>query len=132
MLTATRSPLRRTACVALVLTQLTACTTWRPIPTPDPQGGATHIAHARVRLRDGSELSLRDVTVGADTVIGYDESSSERRARPLTDVGSIDRLQVSAGRGFLVAGSALLVVAAVGAVVIASAVGSGVGSVFGK
>src|SRR6476660_2659984 len=133
MPTSTRSPLRRAVCVALVLPQLAACTTWRPIPSaPDPQGGATHIAHARVRLRNGTELPLRDVTVGADSVIGYDESSSERRARPLKEVGSIDRLQVSAGRGFLVAGSALLVVAAVGAVVIASTVGSGVGSVFGK
>lgn len=133
MPTRTRSPRRRAVCVALVLAQLTACTTWRPIPgTPDPQGGATHIAHARVRLRNGTELPLRDVTVGADSVIGYDEDSHERRARPVADVGSIDRLQVSAGRTAAVVGSTVLVLAAVVGVVAASAFGSGVGTVFGK
>lgn len=128
MSTATRSPLRRTVCVALVLVQLAACTTWRPIPTPDPQGGATHIAHARVRLRDGSELTLRDVTVSADSVIGYDESSNERRARPVAEVGSIARLEVSAGRSASVAGYSVLVFAALAAVAFASAMGALSGS----
>lgn len=128
-----RSPLRRAVCVALVLNQLAACTTWRPIPgTPDPQGGATHIAHARVRLRTGTELPLSDVTVGADSVTGYDEDSHERRARAVADVGSIDRLQVSAGRTAVVVGSSVLVLAALAGVVAASVFGSGLGTVFGK
>ena len=119
--------------MALVLSQLAACTTWRPIPgTPDPQGGATHIAHARVRLRNGTELPLSDVTVGADSVTGYDEESRERRARAVADVGSIDRLQVSAGRTAVVVGSTVLVLAAVAGVLAASMFGSGVGTLFGK
>ena len=133
MPTSTRSPLRRAVCVALVLPQLAACTTWRPIPSaPGPQGGATHIAHARVRLRNGTELPLSDVTVGADSVTGYDEDSHERRARAVADVGSIDRLQVSAGRTAVVVGSTVLVLAALAGVAVASMLGSDVSTPFGK
>jgi len=133
MPTSTRSPLRRAVCVALVLPQLAACTTWRPIPSaPGPQGGATHIAHARVRLRNGTELPLRDVTVGADSVIGYDEDSNERRAHPVADVGSIDRLQVSAGRSAAVAGSSVVVLGAVVGVALLAAMSAYMGHFFGK
>jgi hypothetical protein len=119
--------------VTLVLAQLTACTTWHPVSsTPDPQGGATHIAHARVRLRNGTELPLRDVTVGADSVIGYDEDSNERRAHPVADVGSIDRLQVSAGRSAAVAGSSVVVLAAVVGVTFLAWMVTVQGHIFGR
>jgi len=121
MPTPTRSQLRRAVCVALVLAQLTACTTWRPVSrTPDPQYGPTHIAHARVWLRNGSHLPLREVTVGADSVIGYGEDSHERQARPAADVASIDRLQVSAGRSALVVISAAAAITALAAASLAS------------
>lgn len=133
MPTRTRSPRRRAVCVALVLNQLAGCTTWHPMPaTPDPQGGATHIAHARVRLRNGTELPLRDVTVGADSVIGYDEDSNERRAHPVADVGSIDRLQVSAGRSAAVAGSSVVVLATVAGVALLAVMSASMGHFFGK
>jgi len=97
---AVRFSLRRAAaCVALLLTQLTACMTWRSVPaTPDQRAGAEPIARARLRLRSGAELSLRDVTVRSDSVIGYTESPREPRALPAADVASIDQRKLSVGR----------------------------------
>ena len=91
--------LHRAISGALLLTQLTACMTWRPVPgTLDQQVGAEPIARARLRLRSGAELSLREVTVRGDSVIGYTESPRERRALPVADVASMDRRSLSAGR----------------------------------
>jgi len=83
-------------------------------------------------LRNGTELPLRDVTVGADSVIGYDEDSNERRAHPVADVGSIDRLQVSAGRSAAVAGSSVVVLGAVVGVALLAAMSAYMGHFFGK
>ena len=110
---ATRSSLRRAICVGLLLTQLTACMTWRPVPgTLEQQAGAEPISLARLRLRSGAELVLRDATVRSDSVIGYTESPRERRALPVADVASIDRHSLSAGRtaGVVVGGAAVAAV----------------------
>jgi hypothetical protein len=99
MPTLTRSSLLRAIGTALLLTQPTACMTWRPVRGPlDQQIGAEPIPRARLELRDGSELPLRDVTVRVDSVIGYSGNPRERRARPVADVVSIDRRTFSAGR----------------------------------
>jgi len=128
-----RSPLRRAVCVALVLSQLTACTTWRPVPrTLDPQLGPAHIDHARVWLRDGSRLPLRDVTLGTDSVIGYGEDAHERHAHPVAAVASVDRLQVSAGRTAVVVGTSVVAVAALVGAALGAEMGSFMGSVFSK
>ena len=96
---AARSSWPRTVCVALILTQLAACMTWRPVPaTPDQQSGAEPIARARLRLRSGAELSLRDARVRSDSVVGYADDPRERRALPIGDVASIERRQLSVGR----------------------------------
>ena len=107
--------LRHATCVALLLTQLSGCMTWRPVPgTLDQQVAADPIPRARLRLRSGGELSLEDVKVRRDSVVGYSVGSREWRAFPLANVASIDRRGLSAGR------TAAVVVgtAAVGAVVI--------------
>ena len=104
-----RMSLPRAATAALLLAQLTACMTWRPVRgTLEQQVGAEPLPRARLMLRDGSELPLRDVTVRADSVIGYTESSRERRARPVADVASIDRRQVSGGRTAVAIGTSVL------------------------
>jgi len=96
---AARSSLRRATCAALLLTQLTACMTWRPVPgTLDQQAGAEPISRGRLRLRSGAELSLRDVAVRGDSVIGYAGSPRERRALAVADVASVERRQLSVGR----------------------------------
>ena len=110
---ATRSSLRRATCLALLLTQLTACMTWRPVPgTLDQQAGVEPISSARLRLRSGAELVLRDATVRSDSVIGYTEGPRDRRALSVADVASIDRRSLSAGRtaGVVVGGAAVAVV----------------------
>lgn len=103
-----RFPLRRTVCVALLLMQLAGCMTWHVVPgTPEQQTGAQRISHARLRLRDGSEIQLHDVTVSADSVIGFPGAGRERRAVPVADVASIERRQLSAARtAALVVGTA--------------------------
>ena len=93
---AARFPLCRTACAALLLTQLGACMTWRPVP--GTQTGAEPISRARLRTRNGTELFLHDVAVRGDSVIGYTESPRERRALLTADVASVDRRQLSVGR----------------------------------
>jgi hypothetical protein len=91
--------LRRAICAALLLTQLGGCMTWRPVRgTLDQQVGADPIARARLRLRGGGELSLEDVRVRSDSVVGYSVSSHEWRAVPIATVTSIDRRGISAGR----------------------------------
>lgn len=107
--------LRHATCVALLLTQLTGCMTWRPVPgTLDQQVGTEPIPRARLRLRSGGEFSLEDVKVRSDSVLGYSAGSHEWHAFPVGNVASIERRGVSAGR------TAAVVVgtAAVGAVVI--------------
>jgi len=96
---AARSSLRRATCAALLLAQLSACMTWRPVPgSVAQQTGAEPISRARLRLRSGGEITLRDVTVSRDSVIGSTQSPSERRAFPVADVASIDQRKLSVGR----------------------------------
>jgi hypothetical protein len=49
------------------------------------------------------------VTVRADSVIGYSESSRERRALPAADVASIHRQQFSAVRTTMAVGATAFV-----------------------
>ena len=96
--------LRHVICVALLLTQLAGCVTWRPVPgTLDQQVGAEPIPRARLRLRSGGELSLEDVKVRSDSVVGYSTSTREWRAFPVGNVASIDRRGLSVGRTAAVA-----------------------------
>src|SRR4051794_18584634 len=114
---AASASMRRAVGAALLLTQLTACMTWRPVPAArDQQPGAEPISRARVRLRGDAELSLRDVSVRSDSVVGYTESPRERRAVPAVDVVSIDRRQLSVGRtaGLVVGAAAVITFVAYG------------------
>jgi hypothetical protein len=117
MLPARRASLRRTVCLALVLTQLAACMTWRPVlATSDQQADTEPIARARLRLRSGAELSLRDVRVRGDSVVGYAGDPRERRAVPIADVASIERRRLSVGRtaGIVVGAAAVTTIVAFG------------------
>lgn len=109
-----------------LLIQLTACHTWRPVPEPvSQQASNEHIPQARLTLRSYAQLTLSDVTVRADSVIGFFGDTRERRAVPVADVTSIERRQVSAGRtaGVVVGSAALAFVVMLG-VAIASLGGS--------
>jgi len=64
----------------------------------EQQVGDEHIGKAWLTFRNGPEASLRDVTVRADSVIGYVDDWHERRAIPFADVMRIERQQVSIAR----------------------------------
>ena len=82
----------------------------------EQQIGDEHIGWARLTFRSGSEMSLREVTVRADSVIGYADDWHERRAIPFAYVMRIERQQVSIART-----GALLISAAAASVLIAGA-----------
>jgi hypothetical protein len=112
-----RTSLRGAICATLLLTQLTACMTWRPVPVArDQQAAAEPFGRARLRLRSGAELTLRDMTVRGDSAIGFTENPRERRALPIGDVASIERRQLSAGRtaGVVVGAVAVTTIVAFG------------------
>ena len=73
------------------------------------QVGEVHIRQARLTLRNGTETSLRDVTVRSDSVIGLADDGRVRRAVPFANVASIEKRQVSILRtGAVMAGTAAL------------------------
>jgi hypothetical protein len=77
--------------------------------TLDQQVGERSIRQARLTLRNGTEVSLRNVTVGSDSVIGFADDGRERRAIPVADVASVEHSEVSVLR----TGALVVVTAAV-------------------
>jgi hypothetical protein len=94
-----RSASLRALATLPLLIQMSACTTWRPVPGPVAnEVSDAPIREARVTLRNGTRLSLRDVTVRTDSVIGFAAQGPERHSVPAADVMYVDRRQLSAGR----------------------------------
>jgi len=101
---------RRTLVASLLLTQLTACMTWRPVGgAREQQAGAEPIRHARLTLRNGAEISLHDVTVRSDSVIGFAGDARERRAFPYADVAAVEQRELSIGRTAALVGGAAVI-----------------------
>lgn len=59
------------------------------------QVGDGPIREARIAFRNGTEISLRDVTIRADSVIGFADDGRARRAIPLAEVASVEHREVS-------------------------------------
>ena len=94
----------------MLLSQLVACYTYRPMRgTLEQQVGEEHIREARLAFRNGDEISLRDVTVRSDSVIGFADNGRVRRAIPLAEVTSLEHREVSVVR----TGAAMAATAAV-------------------
>ena len=77
---------------ALVLLQLTAgCSAWRSIPGGSlSRAEAEPIDHARVFLRDGTELEFKDARITPDSIIGLGGATSTRLAVARIDVTGMD------------------------------------------
>ena len=73
------------------------------------QAGAQPIRDARVTFHSGAELTLHDVTVRTDSVIGFVGDARERRAYATPDVVSIARRELSVGRSSIVVVGAVAV-----------------------
>jgi len=85
------TPLRRSLCALLLLAHAGACSQWRRLPGSAEQNvGRPSINRARLVLRDGSELVLRDATIRPDSIVGNTVETRVRRAVATTDVSFVD------------------------------------------
>jgi hypothetical protein len=131
MLAPRRSASRRSVCVLLLLSHLTACHTYRPTQGPlEQQVGREPIREARLIFRNGTEVSLENVTVRSDSVIGFAEKGRDRRAFSFADVASIEQRQVSGLRtsGVVLATTTVALAALILAALVAAGPGLGAAS----
>ena len=119
---------RRALCVALLLAHAGACSQWRRLPgTADANVGRPSINRARLMLRDGSEMILRDVLIRPDSIVGKTVKTYERRAVATGEVSYVDSrrgwTERTAGglTGLAIAGLVTAVVVGFTAVVFSSA-----------
>ena len=95
---------------------------WRAVPARDAQiPGDASYRRARVVLRDGTTLSLSDVTVRPDSLIGFAGDERTRVAVAQPQVERIETRGVSAGRTIGLVGGVLAVIALAVLVAIAQA-----------
>jgi hypothetical protein len=119
---ARRQIVLRSVCALIVLANTTGCMTWRTVPARDGNvAGDASYPRARVVLRDGTTLSLDDVTVRPDSVIGFAEPERTRVAVARPQVERIETRGVSAGRTIGLIGGVLAVVALAALIAIAQA-----------
>jgi hypothetical protein len=82
---------RRALCTVLLLAHAGACSQWRRLPgTAEDNVGGPSINRARLVMRDGSEIILRDATIRPDSIIGKAVETRVRRAVATTDVSYVD------------------------------------------
>ena len=106
----------------LVLLNSTGCMTWRAArQAGGPSAGDASYDRARVVLRDSTRLTLRDVAVRSDSVVGLAEADRTRVAVARTEVVRVETRQVGVGRTIALVGGALAVVALAALVAVAQA-----------
>lgn len=98
--------LRRTRRIgAFLLLLATACTQWHPLPGANlGQVTSDELGHARLSLRDGTELELRDAIVNRDSIVGFGGESQRRFAVARTEVTRVESRQADGTATFLVGG----------------------------
>jgi hypothetical protein len=106
-----RRPLSRAASKALLivaLVNMSACHAWEPSVLPSTAPTAvTQLPKARITLKRGGMLQLRDVVIRSDSLVGW--SSEQRTAYAIGDVQRIDHQELSLIRSALL-GSVIAVV----------------------
>ena len=95
-------PARRHVCALVLLFLATGCSVWRPLPG----AGLAHpeserLGHAKVFLRDGTQLELADATIRLDSIIGFGGDTRARWAVARTEVVGVDASQSDAQRTFV-------------------------------
>ena len=84
-----RRALRR--CTIVLLPLAASCWSWTPVPGAGlAPSQVEHVEHARVFLRDGTELDLRHVIITPDSVVGDGGAAPSRLAVARSDVEEID------------------------------------------
>lgn len=106
----------------MVLLNTTGCMTWRAVPAANaPVAGDAIFPRARVVLRDGTTMTLHDVTVRPDSVTGFAGDERTRVAVAQPQVARIETQHVSAGRTLGLVGGVVVVVALAALIAIAQA-----------
>lgn len=106
----------------MVLLNTTGCMTWRAVPAAnDSVAGDATFSRARVVLRDGTTITLHDVTVRPDSVVGFAGDERTRVAVAQPQVERVETRKVSAGRTTGLVGGVLAVVALAVLIAIAQA-----------
>lgn len=82
---------RRLVCTLLLLTHAGACSQWSRLPGSAADNVcAPSIHRARLVMRDGSDVVLRDAVIRPDSIVGRNVRSYERHAVPTADVAYVD------------------------------------------
>lgn len=82
---------RRALCVVLLLAHAGACSQWNRLPGSAEDNVSVPMIHrARLVMRDGSEVILRDAQIRPDSIIGKNLQTYERRAVPTANVAYVD------------------------------------------
>jgi hypothetical protein len=91
----------RVCVIAVIL--VSACTRWHPLPGASlAESGSERLGHLRLVLRDGTELELRDATLGRDSIVGFGGETHARLAVARAEVTDVDSRQPDDVGTFLV------------------------------
>ena len=105
-----------------MLLNSTGCMTWRAArPESQPSAVDASYGRARVVLRDSTRLTLREVVVRPDSVVGFADADRTRVAVARPDVVRVETRQVGVGRTIGLVGGVLAVVALAVLVAVAQA-----------
>jgi hypothetical protein len=90
---------------AFFLLLATACTQWHPLPGANlAQVTSDELGHAKLFLRDGTEIELRDAIVDRDSIVGFGGETRSRFAIARTEVTRVESRQADGTATFLVGG----------------------------
>jgi hypothetical protein len=82
-----------------------ACTQWHPLPGASlAETRIEQLGHARLVLRDGTELDVRNATLGRDSIVGFGGETRVRFAVARTEVNRVESRQPNGAATFLVGG----------------------------
>jgi hypothetical protein len=112
----------RLACGLIVILNAEGCMTWRAVPdSSDRVAGDATFPRARVVMHDGTTLTLNDVTIRPDSIVGVAGVERRRVAVARPKVERVETRGVSAGRTIGLVGGVLAVAALAALVAVARA-----------
>jgi hypothetical protein len=87
----------------LVVLLTAGCSAWRPLPGAGlARVDGQRLGHAKVFLRDGTELELENSTIRSDSIIGFGGDTRTRFAVVRREVARVDARLPDAPKTFLV------------------------------
>jgi hypothetical protein len=93
----------------LVVALTASCAVWQPLPGAGLARPANErLGHARVSLRDGTEIELEATMITRDSIIGFGGESHTRLAIARGDVVTVDARQPDAPKTFIAGGITML------------------------